>query len=170
MPEELLTVVRIPLSEIEDQIRQKHVLPKGLIDTRIQDNALLLYFGEATPKPQELPPIPIVQPPKPKLVQKFHRTRTKGWKKVATIVNSKGRKCAIYKPFVDSLNSKSLTVEEQGIVVQKILESNGNIPSKETVQYFLDNTLEYVASQRKRTFDGYIDSSLTAQQEETTQH
>ena len=169
MPEELLTVVKIPLSEIEDQLREKHVLPKNLIDTRIQDNALLLYFGNAKPKEPLLPPIPITLPSKPKLVQKHYRTRTRGWKKIATIVNSKGRKCAIYKPFVDSLNGRNLKLDEQKIVVQKILEANGNISSKEVIQYFLDNTLEYLASQRKRAFDGYIDSSLTAPPEETTQ-
>lgn len=170
MPEELLTVVRIPLSEIEGQVRQKHVLPKNLIDVKVQDDALLLYFGNAQRKQPELPPIPIAEPPKPKLVIKHNRTRTKGWKKVATIINSKGRKCAIYKPFVDSLNSKNLTAKEQRIVVKRMLESNGNISSEETTQYFLDNTLEYLASQKKRAFDGYVDPSLTVPTEETTQH
>jgi hypothetical protein len=170
LPEELLTVVKIPLLEIEEQIREKHVLPKNLIDTKIQDNALLLYFGNVKPKEPILPPIPIAQPAKPKPVQKHYRTKTRGWKKIVTIINSKGRKCAIYKPFVNSLNDRDLTLEEQRIVVQKILESNGNIPSKETIQYFLDSTLEYIASQRKRAFDGYIDSSLTAPSEETKQH
>lgn len=170
MPEELLTVVKIPLSEIEAQIREKHVLPKSLIDAKIEDNALLLYFGNAKSKESTLPPSPILRPAKPKLVQKHYRTKTRGWQKIATIINSKGRKCAIYKPFVNSLNGKDLTLEEQRMEVQKILESNGNIPFDDTIQYFLETTLEYLASQKKRAFYGYIDSSLTASSEETQQH
>jgi hypothetical protein len=45
VPEELLTVVKIPLSEIEDQLREKHVLPKArakLLEQRVEQ--LKLFF------------------------------------------------------------------------------------------------------------------------------
>jgi hypothetical protein len=75
--------------------------------------------------------------------------KTRGWQIVARITNSKGQKCTIYKPFVDALQDPKLAIEEQKKLVEKILRSNRNRPSEASIQYFLENTLEYLNSIRK---------------------
>lgn len=74
--------------------------------------------------------------------------KTRGWESIARITNSRGQKCTIYRPFVEALNNSELTNEEQKRLVEKILRSNRNRPSEGSIQYFLENTLEYL---RKRS-------------------
>ena len=47
MPEEIVTVVKIPLSEIEQTIRDKHLLPAKMVDAKIEGQSLVLHFTEA---------------------------------------------------------------------------------------------------------------------------
>jgi hypothetical protein len=167
MPEELLTVVKIPLVEIENSIRTKHALPGILVETKIEKDALFLYFGNSK-KSKEIVSPSIRGIEKRNLKdQKRNRVKTKGWKIVAKIINSNGQKCAVYKPFVDALNGQTLNPEEQRLTVQRILESNGNTPSEKSIKYFLENTLEYLQSQRSRSIDGFVDSSLATPEEKT---
>jgi len=70
--------------------------------------------------------------------------KTRGWEIIDRMTNSKGQKCAIYKPFVDVLQNPSLSREGQREVVKKILRKNRNRPSETSIQYFLENTLEYL--------------------------
>lgn len=147
MPEEILTLVKIPLEEIEEWIRTKHVLPKVLTDFRIEKNTLLLYFvdGSASQKQEDSASSRNAVRKRRRARRKRKRMKTRGWQVVARMTNSKGQKCAIYKPFVDALRDSKLTVEEQKTVVEKILRSNRNKPSEVSIQYFLENTLEYLA-------------------------
>ena len=47
MTEQVLTLVKIPITEIEEWIRtRKHALPKTLTDFRIEENNLILYFSD----------------------------------------------------------------------------------------------------------------------------
>ena len=150
MPEDIRTIVRIPLSEIEDSIRSKHFLPKNMVEAHIEESSLVLTFADeqeiseveeinAPPSPQD------TVPRRRRFQRKRNRMRTRGWIVVARMTNSKGQKCAIYKPFVDALkNAHQLTSEEQKKVVERILKSNRNKPSDESIQYFLENTLEYL--------------------------
>jgi hypothetical protein len=153
MPEEIVTLVRIPLIEIEEWIRSKHVLPRVLTDYRIEENTLVLYFSEEPTSEKRL--IPSLCENMIRRRRRAHRKRnrmkTRGWQVVARMTNSKGQKCAIYKPFVDALKDSKLTVEEQKRIVEKILRSNRNKPSETSIQYFLENTLEYLANQQTQT-------------------
>jgi hypothetical protein len=149
MPEEILTIVKIPLSEIEKTIREKHTLPSKLTDARIEGDNLVFSFAEEeqeTVEREEKQFSPIVQHShrKRRSRKKRNRMKTRGWSVVARITNSKGQKCSIYKPFVDALQNQQLTVEEQRKKVESILRANRNKPSEESIQYFLDNTLEYL--------------------------
>jgi hypothetical protein len=146
MPEEVLTLVRIPIIEIEKWIKSKHNLPKVLTDFRIDGDALVLYFSEEPIFDKQ-----VVSPAskKSKLrrrrsYRKRNRMKTRGWQVVGRITNSRGQKCTIYKPFVDALENSKLTPEEQKKLVEKILRSNRNRPSEASIQYFLENTLEYL--------------------------
>jgi hypothetical protein len=159
MPEEVVTIVKIPLSEIEETLREKHILPTRLADAHIEGDSLVLSFKDADSEMAmdsvnlEAKPIsPFTQNPqrKRRLRKKRNRMKTRGWEVVARITNSKGQKCSIYKPFVDALQNQKLTVEEQKKKVESILRANRNKPSEESIQYFLDNTLEYLKENSSR--------------------
>ncbi len=148
MPEEVRTIVKIPISEIEESVRSKHLLPTELVEVHIEENALVLTFADE----QRVnvidevgkPVSDVVHQKKRRSRKKRNRMRTRGWAVVASITNSKGQRCAIYKPFVDALISTRFTSEEQKKAVERILKSNKNKPSDASVQYFLENTIEYL--------------------------
>jgi len=147
MPEEVLVIVKIPLSEIAESVKSKHTLPSKLTEARIEGDDLILSFAEETMDIEESPIIlSSVQNShrKRRARRKRNRMKTRGWKPVERIVNSKGQKCTIYKPFVDALQNQQLTPEEQRKKVGSILRANRNRPSEESIEYFLNNTLEYL--------------------------
>lgn len=147
MPEEVLTIVKIPLSEIAESCRSKHTLPSKLAEARIEGDSLILSFTEETADMEESPTMSsTVQNShrKRRSRRKRNRMKTRGWAPVGRIVNSKGQKCTIYKPFVDALQNQQLTPEDQRKKVESILRANRNRPSEESVEYFLSNTLEYL--------------------------
>lgn len=149
MPEEVFTLVRIPISEIEEWIRSKHNLPKVLSDFRIDGDNFVLCFSEEPIFDGQL----VSLAPKESRLRrrrshrKRNRMKTRGWQVAGRITNSKGQECTIYKPFVDALQDTKLTVEEQKKLVERILRSNRNKPSEASIQYFLKNTLEYLQNE-----------------------
>lgn len=82
--------------------------------------------------------------------------KTRGWEVVARITNSKGQYCAIYKPFVEALQDQKLTIDEQRKLVETVLKTNRNRPAEASIEYFLDNTLEYLRKQRERPFQDKV--------------
>jgi hypothetical protein len=154
MGEEVLTLVRIPIHEIEQMVRSKHNLPKALVDIRLESDYLTLYFADKD-KTDALIATSVFSPSitikgkkrKRRARRKRNRMKTRGWNIVARMTNQKGQECVIYKPFVDAL-SYSLSPVEQRAIVTKILRSNGNRPSEASVSYFLENTLEYLNSEK----------------------
>jgi hypothetical protein len=145
MTEQVLTLVKIPIADIEEWIRTKHFLPSVLADFRIEENNLVLYFREEENPEKELgSQSPNTQTRRRRARRKRNRMKTRGWEVVARMTNSKGQKCTIYKPFVDALQNQQLTIEEQKKAVKRILRSNRNRPSETSIQYFLENTLEYL--------------------------
>ena len=147
MVEEVLTLVKVPISEIEEWMRAKHVLPKVLTDFRIEENNLILYFSNEHTQKESDPQLFQTSVRKRRARRKRNRMKTRGWEVVARMTNSKGQECAIYKPFVEALQDRTLNPEEQRKFVEKILRSNGNRPSETSIQYFLENTIEYLRNQ-----------------------
>jgi hypothetical protein len=144
MSEEIVTMVKIPITEIEDWIRARHVLPSVLAEYRLDGNDLVLCFKEEV-SDTELNSHSLGKPIRRRRSRrKRNRMKTRGWQVVARITNLKGQKCTIYKPFVDALKNQNITDEEQRKLVEKILRSNRNRPSEASIQYFLENTLEYL--------------------------
>lgn len=145
MTAQVLTLVKVPIKEIEEWIRTEHILPEILADFRIEENNLVLYFSERE-TPREKQDSQSLKSPvrRRRSRRKRNRMKTRGWEVVARIINSKGQKCAIYKPFVEALQKPELTIEEQKKLVEDILRLNRNRPSESSVQYFLENTLEYL--------------------------
>lgn len=152
MSEEILTLVKIPIAEIEEWIRARHILPSVLTDYRLEENDLVLCFKEKEVSDKELGSQSFRNPTRRRRARrKRNRMKTRGWEVVARITNSKGQKCAIYKPFVEALKNKQLTAEEQRDIVEKILKSNRNRPSATSIGYFLENTLEYLANNHSQS-------------------
>ena len=57
MPEEILTVVRLPLADLSEEIRRKHKLSEALVDSRIEGEVLVMYFAR-TPRASS-PKVPV---------------------------------------------------------------------------------------------------------------
>jgi len=154
MDEEVLTLVRVPIHEIEQMMRSKHALPKAMVDVRLEADYLTLYFAEKERTDSVItdsfaPPIPPITKGhrKRRASRRRNRMKTRGWDIVARLTNQKGQNCAIYKPFVEAL-TLPLSPIDQKAAVAKILRSNGNRPSEESISYFLENTLEYLNSKK----------------------
>jgi len=149
---EVVTFVRIPIHEIEQWVRGKHLLPKTMIDVRLESDFLVLYFSDRDRDSMlstgTSASLPLHRKRKRKAHHRRHRTKTRGWEIVSRFTNKKGQTCAIYKPFVDAL-SRPLSDADQKMIVAKILKANGNKPSDATVNYFLENTLEYLSNVTK---------------------
>ena len=69
---------------------------------------------------------------------------------MAKFVNSRGQRTTIYRPILDAIAGKGLSRRKAHAAVRAILVANGNSPKPTTVEYFLQNTLEYVAQQSAR--------------------
>jgi len=123
-----------------------------MVDVRIEADALLLYFADkadssfGTDTPFSSPKRP-EQKRRRRARHRRNRMKTRGWDIVGRMVNRRGQACTVYKPFVDALNH-SLSTEEQKATVARILRSNGNRPSHASVNYFLENTLEYLKGRK----------------------
>ena len=117
----------------------------------IEENDLVLYFQEDENVERADDLHPSKNPHRKRRAhRRRNRMRTRGWDIIARITNSKGQHCAIYKPFVEALQKPNLTIGEQKRLVEGILRSNRNKPSEVSVQYFLENTIEYLQSQAFR--------------------
>jgi hypothetical protein len=157
MTGKVITLVKIPISEIEEWIRIKHVLPSVLTEFHIEEKDLVLYFREEElPEDTESSQLDRNLHRKRRAHRKRNRMRTRGWETVARITNSKGQHCAIYKPFADALQNPELTVDEQRKIVEKILRSNRNKPSEGSIQYYLENTLEYLRNKKNQAPQGEV--------------
>jgi len=161
MSEEILTVVRLPLADLSEEIKRRHKLSEALVDCRIEGDALVMYFSR-TPQASPASIVPAASAVevsrqvrsevagtqhgkrRRRAKGKRNRMRTRGWQVVGRIVNSRGQAAVIYKPFVDALTGKHLTSSQQKAVVTQILRANGNRPSAASIDYYWMNTVEYL--------------------------
>ena len=79
-----------------------------------------------------------------------NRMKTRGWAVVEKMANSHGQTVTIYKPFVDALRGVKLTRRQMERTVAGVLRENGNSPGRESVRYYLENTLEYLAKGKEQ--------------------
>ena len=63
---------------------------------------------------------------------------------MATVTNSLGQRVRIYSVFTEALKDKQLSRTEQRKVVENLMRANGNVPTRDQVDYFLGNTLEFL--------------------------
>jgi len=173
MQEEVTTVVRVPISRLEEDIRKKHAIALNLMSVSLEKDAVVLQFGNQTTSTsaqitsEEFPPLPsragvkdssATFPPGSRLIElassirrrrpsKRNRMKTRGWNIVTKIVNSKGQTVTIYEPFVEALRGKKLPRKQMENLVAATLKENGNRPGPVSIDYYLSNTLEYLAKE-----------------------
>jgi len=151
--EQIHLVVRKPLSAIEAEIRRRFSLEGPLSDVALEKDALVLTFegpthvsgqvsAKRTSQPATNPETVVVRKRRKHRVR--NRMKTRGWNVVAKFANSRGQSCTVYRPFYDALVSGKLKRREAYAKIRDILVSNGNKPKPSSVEYFLNNTLEYI--------------------------
>src|SRR5437867_7921242 len=140
MVEEILTVVRLPLAELSEEIKRRHKLSEALVDSRIEGDVLVMYFsktarsfvsnaavnrGAEISRQVRSETTGIRNGKRTRRARgKRNRMKTRGWPVVGHIVNSRAQTAVVYKPFVDALKGKHLTPSQQKAVVTQILRAN----------------------------------------------
>jgi hypothetical protein len=158
--EQIHTVVRKPMADLEEEIRRKYGIRSALADVAIEQDALVFTFeGQSNAAvSREIMREPsssrVSEEKVPVRVRRKRRVRnrmkTRGWDVVAKFVNGKGQSTTIYRPFYDALTRKKLKRREAYSAVRDILVANGNHPKPSSIEYFLDNTLEYIDRPTKK--------------------
>ncbi len=157
MTAEIVTLVRLPISEAVEMLRKRHHIKEAFSEVRLEDNFLAFYFVRPSELSRHAPAAPMdgtlvaiarSSRGRRRARKRRNRMKTRGWPVVAKIVNSKGQTAVIYQPFVDALSKEGLSRRDQRAVVEEILRANGNRPSDASVEYFLNNTLEFLRKAR----------------------
>ena len=144
MTEEMQIILKKPLTDIENELKKKHGIAAKCLDVKIEDESLVFTFefDDAFSRVTLDDKQTVKQRTKSR--PKRNRMKTRGWKVVGKFENSLGQAVNIYEPFMEALRNRELSRPEQERITKKILESNGNSPSRTSIEYFLNNTLEYL--------------------------
>lgn len=141
-------IVKIPIEEIVALLKKEYRVDVSGVEPELDGEYLI--FRVATLEGTQ----PTFNPSETKPRRrrgKRNRIKTRGWNVIAKITNSKGLKANIYEPFVKALEGKELSKTEQRKIVKDIIISNGNDPKSESVDYMLENTLEYLKMKQEKT-------------------
>lgn len=157
-------MISVKLEELANELSKRNSVRGALVDVRLERDTLYIYLKpldrESGEKASEVPETSALAGTEAQttLVSKAsirrhrgrrarNRMRTRGWDVVGQVTNKYGQKANVYEPFVEALKDTTLSRTEQRSLVSKILRSNGNTPSADSVDYFLENTLEYLRGQ-----------------------
>jgi hypothetical protein len=170
--EEIHIVVRKPLADIEQDVRRKFGVATALLNASLEPDALVLTFSGIR-QAKHSQPLEIALGPnaaasvgtgvgnpghrRRSKKRARQRTKTRGWDVVGKFVNSKGLRCTIYRPMYDALRGKKIRRREAYSAIRQILMANGNNPKPSTVEYFLDNTLEFLSQSRQPEAGGPVE-------------
>lgn len=151
-------MIRRPISTIEAEVRRKYGIEGGLLEVAVEKDAFVLTFeGPAlastarrlrprvkasTEDRVESRP---VSPERKRARRRVrNRMKTRGWGVVTKFVNSRRQSCTIYKPILDALRATGAKRRESYTAVRQLLIANGNDPGPSSIEYYLDNHLEYL--------------------------
>lgn len=163
MKDELQVVVKRPLTEIEAEVRKLHNVNGPLAEVTVDSDFLILVFGPQSegqhlrtdsPTRGRADSVSVQsgqskQPRRRRRRARRRRIHTRGWSVCAKFTNSRGQRCNIYKPFYDAIKGQKLTRREASMMVREIMRKNGNSnPAPASVDYFVDNTFEFIKSER----------------------
>lgn len=146
-------ILKIPIDELRELLKKSHGVDLSGVEPFIEGEylAFSLDVAEGRVPHARLDTRSTVERRAPRARRrrkKRNRVRTRGWKVIAKIENSQGLTANIYEPFVKALGEKPLPKSEQRRVVRQIMVDNGNRPTDQSVEYFLTNTLQYMASKK----------------------
>jgi hypothetical protein len=172
-------VVRVPVSELVRELAEVHSIALPLESVQLEGNFIVLSFGTA-PEPSVAakedralrqqggsgtvgeshtlsPPIShrtsdihARNSPRRRRAGRRNRMKTRGWNVVTKMPNSRGQTVTIYEPFVTALSGPKQPRRKMEKIVREILVANDNRPGGESIRYFLDNTLEYLAKEHQQ--------------------
>lgn len=137
-------LVKIPLEEIRSLVRQESGTDLTGVEPSIEGEFLVFVLGARAREVTSTLAHPSEQKRRRRRVRKRNRIKTRGWNIVGQITNSKGLIANIYEPFVLALQEAPIPRSEQRKLVRQIMIRNGNRPSEKSVDYFLENTLEFL--------------------------
>ncbi len=161
MSEQVITLVRLPIQEAVEMLRRKYHISETFTEVRLEDDFLAFYFVRPSGSIEESQETQTVAgavsvirnatTKRRRARKRRNRMKTLGWPVVGKITNKRGQTAVIYKPFADALSEPGLSKREQRETVERILRANRNKPSDVSIEYFLNNTLEYLKSRRDGT-------------------
>lgn len=145
---------RIPIDELRAVLKKQHGVDLSEVEPFIDGEHLVFAFQHASSEPSEVeisspgvaskPELPPVRKARRQRRRKRNRVKTRGWRVIERITNSQGLRANIYEPFVSALREDNGTRAEKRAIVRGIMERNGNSPTPDSIDYYLDNTLEYL--------------------------
>lgn len=148
---------RIPIDELRSILKKQHGVDLTGVEPFIDRESIVFSLqlsgevGRYSPSDERgsnLPEFPELKVHKRARRRKRNRIKTRGWKVLERITNSQGLLAKVYEPFVTAFKNDKLTRAEQRALVREIMVRNGNSPTEESVDYYLDNTLEYLSRGR----------------------
>lgn len=152
---------RIPIDELRMVLKKQHGVDLAGVEPFIDGDQLVFSVVEGSalrPREEEValasrekPELPSIHARRRHRRRRRNRIKTRGWKVVGRIMNSQGLTANVYEPFVQALKDIEGTRAEQRALVRRIMERNGNSPTADSIDYYLDNTLEYFRRQRGST-------------------
>jgi hypothetical protein len=146
---------KISIDEIRDTLKEQYNVDLTGIEPYLDGNYIVFSLIVDDPlknnekKASENSTILENKPKIRKRKRRRNRIRTRNWKVIAQIKNTDGLVANIYEPMVTALEGKAIPKEEQRKIIRQIMVKNRNTPSEESIEYYLNNTLEYIAQKIK---------------------
>jgi hypothetical protein len=147
-------VFRIPIDDLRAALKSAHGLDLTGVEPYIDGDSVVFAIKIErpipTPKTESVTKnAKVTVEPAATRVRRRRRRRnrvkTRGWRVVGKIRNSTGLLANVYEPFVDIAKNTSLPKSELRKLARQVMVRNGNNPSEESIDYFLNNALEYLA-------------------------
>ena len=143
-------IVRIPISDIILMVKEENDIDVANASPQIIGDFLVFQICEGKDDMENNSRKFIMTTKTRKSKKKRNRMKTRGWKIIGKIATDFGYNSNVYEPFVEALRDKDLTREDQMIIVEKILRSNRNNPSFDSINYYLDNTLKFLKRDKNK--------------------
>ena len=149
-------VFRIPIEEIRAVLRARYEVDLTGVEPYLDKDsiAFTIRLEDVDSKPPATTAatatVVATRPHLRRRRRKRNRIKTRSWRVVAKITNSKGLVANVYEPLVSAIEGRAIPRSEQRKIVRQLLIENDNSPSPDSVDYFLDNTLEYLSGKARR--------------------
>jgi len=147
-------VFRIPLEDLRAALKSAHGLDLTGVEPYIDGDSLVFAIRVERPSPEaKIESVAknaqlSVEPTTSRVRRRRrrrNRVKTRGWKVVGKIRNSTGLMANVYEPFVEIAKNTTLAKAELRKLARQVMVRNGNSPAEESIDYYLNNALEFLA-------------------------